>query len=194
MPIQSASGLISPPHDRGAPFAVPGLQEVSRPPAPFHAVPRGWAGPLASGGDRVRETWPAPGVEPAARALRPISACQRWPIGSGPAPHSVAPNARRASVPGPGPRGNVARRAFAPDSIAASDIPNNDRNASRRPFRARRSGRRCGGRAPNGARPPHAHSAGGADIQDGDCGHPRTHERRRVIRPIASASQGELDL
>ncbi len=60
-------------------FTCRDCEKISQAPAPFHPIPRAWAGPslLAMSRqmrsicpDRVREVRPAPAVEPAGRALR----------------------------------------------------------------------------------------------------------------------------
>src|SRR5215207_1174116 len=46
-------------------------ETITQPPAPFHVVPRGWAGPSFPRHAAVREVRPAPALEPPGRALRP---------------------------------------------------------------------------------------------------------------------------
>ena len=52
-------------------FTCRDCEKISQAPAPFHPIPRGWAGPEPAGHDRVREVRPAPAVEPPGRTLRP---------------------------------------------------------------------------------------------------------------------------
>ena len=49
-------------------FTCRDCEKISQSPAPFHATPRGWAGPNLLA-DPVREVWPASALEPPGRAL-----------------------------------------------------------------------------------------------------------------------------
>ena len=67
-------------------FTCRDCEKISQPPAPFHAIPRAWAGPSLLGDDRVREVRPAPAAEPSGRALRAGGRADRvvhdWPTRS----------------------------------------------------------------------------------------------------------------
>ena len=64
-------------------FTCQDCEKISQAPAPFHVIPRGWAGRKSGGDDPVREVRPASTFEPAGRALRSgrgcRSACRPWP-------------------------------------------------------------------------------------------------------------------
>jgi len=50
-------------------FTCRACEKISQPPAPFHAIPRGWAGPqLIAMIAFDKYVWTAPTVEPAIRA------------------------------------------------------------------------------------------------------------------------------
>jgi len=50
---------------------LPDCEKISQAPAPFHVLPRGFAGPSLLAMIVFREVWAAPAAQPAVRALCP---------------------------------------------------------------------------------------------------------------------------
>ena len=69
-------------------FSCRACETITQPPAPFHPIARGRAGPHLLAHDPVRQIRPAPAAQPPERRPMPakasISTSRRWPTGSVP--------------------------------------------------------------------------------------------------------------